>query len=266
MRLSIDCRLRYEVRTPTSFILAIQAADGADQAVLDETILLPPGVSADFFVDAFAGNRFIRFLAQPGPLDIGYIAQVERRAQVDQRGFIGGDVVNDLPATVLPYLNPSRYCPSDRLTAFARQTFGARPQGLGQVQAIADWIAATITYEAGTSSDTTSAIDTLVDRKGVCRDFAHIGIALCRALDMPARFASCYALDLQPADFHAVFQVYLDGAWRTFDATRRAPLGGLVPIGFGRDAADVPFAATFGDARFEAKSILVTRADEAPAA
>lgn len=266
MRLSIDCRLRYEVRTPTSFILAIQAADGADQAVIDETILLPPGVTADFFVDAFAGNRFIRFLAQPGPLDIGYAATVERLGVVDHRDFIGGAVVNDLPATVLPYLNPSRYCPSDRLTAFARQTFGRSPQGLGQVQAITDWIAAAITYQAGISSDATSAIDTLVDRKGVCRDFAHIGIALCRALDMPARFASCYALDLQPADFHAVFQVYLDGAWRTFDATRRAPLAGLVAIGFGRDAADVPFAATFGDARFEAKSITVKQAAEAPAA
>ncbi|MBI1682089.1 transglutaminase-like domain-containing protein [Caulobacter hibisci] len=265
MRLSIDCRLRYEVRTPTSFILAIQAADGADQTVDDETILLPPGVAADFFVDAFAGNRFVRFVAQPGPLDIVYTAQVDRRGIVDQRGFIGGAVINDLPVSVLPYLNPSRYCPSDRLTPFARQTFGARPQGLGQVQAIADWIAASITYQAGVSSDVTSAIDTLVDRAGVCRDFAHIGVALCRALDIPARFVSCYAFDLSPPDFHAVFQVYLDGAWRTFDATRRAPLAGLVPIGFGRDAADVPFAASFGDARFEAKSILVTRVDNTPA-
>lgn len=265
MRLSIDCRLRYDVRRPTSFILAVQAADGADQAVIDETILLPPGVEADFFVDAFAGNRFVRFLAQPGPLDIGYAAQVERVGLVDQRGFIGGEVINDLPLTVLPYLNPSRYCPSDRLTAFARQTFGASPQGLGQARAIADWIAASVAYRAGTSSGATSALDTLVDRVGVCRDFAHLGAALCRALDMPARFVSCYALDLRPADFHAVFQVYLDGAWRTFDPTRRAPLGGLVSIGFGRDAADVAFAATFGDARFESKSISVRRLDKSSA-
>lgn len=265
MRLSIDCRLRYDVRAPTSFILAIQAADGADQDVHDETILLPPGITADFFVDAFAGNRFIRFLAQPGPLDIGYVAEVERRSVVDQRDFIGGEVVNDLPLTVLPYLNPSRYCPSDRLTAFARQTFGTRPQGLGQAQAITDWIAGSIAYEAGTSSGATSALDTLVDRVGVCRDFAHLGVTLCRALDMPARFVSCYALNLRPADFHAVFQVYLGGAWRTFDPTRRASLAGLVPIGFGRDAADVAFAATFGDGRFEAKSIAIRQLETSSA-
>jgi transglutaminase-like putative cysteine protease len=264
MRFKLDCRLAYEVRTPSTFILAIQAADGAGQSVLDEAIALPPGLEAQFFVDALAANRFVRFLAQPGRLEIGYRATVEPRGQVDHRAFVGGEVVSNLPVDTLPYLNPSRYCQSDRLTAFARESFGSAPQGLGQVQAIAAWIAGHLTYAAGSSTGTTSAVDTLIDRRGVCRDYAHLGVALCRALDIPARFVSCYAWRLEPADFHAVFQVFLAGAWRTFDPTGLAPLTGLIPIAFGRDAADVPFVSVFGDADFQDKSVTV-RLDDAAA-
>lgn len=262
MRFKVHCRLVYEVKTPASFIVAVQAADGAGQAVLEETIRLPPGLEAQFFIDPLEANRFVRFLAQPGRLELAYEAVVEPRGQVDHRAFVGGAVVNDLPAEVLGYLNPSRYCPSDRLTAFARQTFGAAPQGLGQVQAIAGWITSHITYRCGSSTETTSAIDTLVDRHGVCRDFAHVGVALCRALDIPARFVSCYAWRLQPPDFHAVFQAFLGGAWRTFDPTGLAPLTGLIPIAFGRDAADVPFVSYFGDVEFQEKFVDVRLLDE----
>ena len=262
MRFTIDCRLRYEVRTPTSFILAVQAADGAEQSVLDEAITLPPGLKAEFFVDRFAGNRFVRFLAQPGQLELGYAATVLSLAQVDHQSGLNAASVNDLPLDVLPYLNPSRYCPSDRLAAFATDSFGALTSGLAQAQAIADWISGHVTYEAGATTGATWAIDTLVERRGVCRDYAHLGVALCRALDLPARFVSCYAWRLDPPDFHAVFQVYLDGRWRTFDATRLAPLSGLIPIAFGRDAADVPFASFFGEADFEEKHITVRRLDE----
>lgn len=265
MRFKVECRLVYEVKTPASFIVAVQASDGASQAVLEESIRLPPGLEAQFFIDGSAANRFIRFMAQPGRLDLAYEAVVEPSGFVDHRAFVGGAVVNDLPVEVLPYLAPSRYCQSDRLTAFARQTFGGAPQGLGQVQAIAAWIGANIVYEHGTSTGTTSAVDTLIDRHGVCRDFAHLGVALCRALDIPARFVSCYAWRLEPADFHAVFQVFLAGAWRTFDATGLAPLSGLIPIAFGRDAADVPFVSYFGDVEFLEKWVDVRLLDEAAA-
>ncbi|MET3665221.1 transglutaminase family protein [Caulobacter sp. 1776] len=260
MDLEIGCRLRFDVREPTTFVLAIQVADGAGQALRDERIDLPDGVEAEFFVDAFAANRFIRFLAQTGFLDFGYQARVRKETVVDHRRFIADASVRDLPLNVLPYLAPSRYCQSDRLEAFARQTFGRQPGGLGTAQAIADWIGDHIAYEAGSSYGHTSALDTLIDRKGVCRDFAHLGVALARALDMPTRFVACYALDLEPADFHAVFEVFLDGAWRTFDATRKVSITGLVPIAFGRDAADVPFVSTFGDARFVEMTVEVRRA------
>lgn len=264
MRFKVECRLVYEVKTPTSFIVAVQAADGAGQTVLREDIRLPLGLEAQFFVDPMCSNRFVRFMAQPGRLDLGYEAVVEPTGFVDHRAFVGGAVVNDLPVEVLPYLAPSRYCQSDRLTPFARQVFGSSPQGLGQAQAISAWINANITYELGSSTGTTSAVDTLIDRHGVCRDFAHLGVALCRALDIPARFVSCYAWRLEPADFHAVFQVFLAGAWRTFDPTGLAPLSGLIPIAFGRDAADVPFASYFGDVDFLDKSVEVSQVEPCP--
>jgi transglutaminase-like putative cysteine protease len=264
VRLSIRSRLRYEVRAPTTFIFAIQAAGAPGETVLSETIVLPPGVEADFIVDAQGPNRLVRFLAQPGSVEIAYEAVVEKAPRLDHRPFLGPSLVRDLPAAVLPYLFPSRYCQSDRLVDFASREFGRLPQGLGQAQAICDWIAAQIDYRAGASHGSTSAIDTLIDRAGVCRDFAHLGVALCRALDMPARAVSCYAWKLDPPDFHAVFQVFLDGQWMTFDATRLAPLEGLVQIAAGRDAADIAFASYFGQAELEEKEILVTALCGAP--
>lgn len=258
MRLSVHTRLRYEVRAPTTFIFAVQAGGGFGEAILSEDIELPPGVEADFIVGAGGPNRLVRFLARPGEFDLTYRAQIETAGDRDQRRFVGGAVINDLPADVLSYLSPSRYCQSDRLTNFARSEFGGFPQGLGQVQAVTDWIFNRITYCAASSPEGTSALDTLVSRAGVCRDFAHLGAAICRALDLPARIVSCYAWKLEPPDFHAVFQVFLDGAWITFDATRLAPLEGLVHIASGRDAADVPFAAYFGQATLIDKQIDVS--------
>ncbi|RYG09806.1 MAG: transglutaminase family protein [Caulobacteraceae bacterium] len=260
VRLSVHTRLRYEVRAPTTFIFMVQAGGGFGETILSEDIELPPGVEADFIVGSGAPNRLVRFLARPGEFDLTYRAEIETAGDRDQRRFVGGAVINDLPADVLPYLSPSRYCQSDLLTNFARSEFGGFPQGLGQVQAVTDWIFNRITYCAASSPEGTSALDTLVSRAGVCRDFAHLGAAICRALDLPARIVSCYAWKLEPPDFHAVFQVFLDGAWITFDATRLAPLEGLVHIASGRDAADVPFSAYFGQATLIDKQIEVSEA------
>jgi len=260
LRLNVHTRLRYEVRCPTTFIFALQVGGGFGETLLTEDIQLPPGAEADFIVDAFGPNRLVRFMAWPGEFDLVYRAQVETAASRDQRRFVGGAVIKDLPPEVLPYLSPSRYCQSDLLTNFARSEFGGFPQGLGQVQAVADWIASHIAYQAGSSDEGTSALDTLISRAGVCRDFAHLGAAICRALDMPARIVSCYAWRLEPCDFHAVFQVFLDGAWMTFDATRLAPIEGLVQIASGRDAADVAFVTYFGQATLLDKQIEVTDA------
>jgi len=257
MRLSVGSRLRYEVRSPTTFVMAIQANGASGEEIVSEQILLPLGVEADFFVDPLGPSRFVRFMAQPGRVEIAYNAVIEKTPAADQRNFVGSAVINALPPAVLPYLRPSRYCQSDRLSGFAEREFRRLSQGLGQAQGIADWIFNNVDYRIGASNGTTSAIDTLVERAGVCRDFAHLGAALCRALDLPARVVSCYAWKLWPQDFHAVFEVFLDGAWVTFDATRLAPLEGLVQIGAGRDAADVAFASFFGQAWLEDMSINV---------
>lgn len=258
MRLSIETRLSYEVRAPAAFIFAVQCGSGFGETVLSEEIDLPLGVEADFIIDATGPNRLVRFTARPGAFELAYRALVETGHTVDHRRFQGGAVISDLPAEVLPYLLPSRYCQSDLLTNFARREFGGFPQGIGQVQAIVDWIHGHVTYCRNSSPEGTSALDTLVSRAGVCRDFAHLGAAIVRALDMPARVVSCYAWKLTPADFHAVFQVFLGGQWVTFDATRLAPLDGLVQIASGRDAADVAFASYFGQVTPRGMAISVS--------
>ena len=166
-----------------------------------------------------------------------------------------------LPMEVLPYLNASRYCQSDRLSRFANRQFGQEPAGHQRVTAICNWIRDNVDYQAGTSDALTSAYDTLGDRAGVCRDFAHLAITLCRAVGIPARYISAYAWQLSPPDFHAVFEAFLQGpgggAWYLFDPTRMAALDGLVRIGAGRDAADVAFCSIYGNAEAQPPSVWI---------
>ena len=159
------------------------------------------------------------------------------------------------------YLQASRFCESDRLVDFAREQFGALEPGFSRVTAICNWICENVEYRRGSSNEQTSATETLAQRAGVCRDFAHLAIALCRALDIPARFVSCYALGLAPADFHAVFEAYLGGAWWLFDPTRQAALDGLIRIGIGRDAAEVAFASIYGKAEPEDMRVRIETGD-----
>jgi transglutaminase-like putative cysteine protease len=144
--------------------------------------------------------------------------------------------------------------PSDKLAQFAICEFAGVPRGHSRVSTICGWIYQNIEYR---SDSETTAVETLVQRVGVCRDFAHLGIAFCRALGIPARFITCYAFGLSPPDFHAVFEAYLDGRWWLFDATRQAALDGVVRIGLGRDAAEVAFATPFGDASADAPKVWI---------
>jgi transglutaminase-like putative cysteine protease len=144
------------------------------------------------------------------------------------------------------FLFPSRYCQSDRLGRLAWDLFGKIEHPYEKVVAITDWIHDNVDYELGSTTSITSAFDTVTQRAGVCRDFAHLGIALCRALNIPARYFSGYAYELEPPDFHACFEAFIDGHWFIFDATRLAHLNGLIRIGNGRDAADAAVASIFG--------------------
>ncbi|UUZ78191.1 transglutaminase family protein [Polaromonas sp. P1(28)-13] len=151
-----------------------------------------------------------------------------------------------VPDEVLRYLMPSRYCESDTLSRAAQQLFGQLPPGLGRVHAIESWIHDSIAYLPGFSSSTTTGQNVFVQRAGVCRDFAHLGITLCRALNIPARLVVGYVhFDEPPQDFHALFEAWLDDRWVLFDPTRMAPIDRLVRVGTGRDAKDVAFATIF---------------------
>ena len=163
---------------------------------------------------------------------------------------------------ILPYLNPSRYCQSDKLYRLADNLFGRIDNPFEKVMAVTDWIHRNVLYQSGSSTTQTSAYDTVTEQRGVCRDFAHLGIALCRALTIPARYFTGYAYQLVPQDFHACFEVYLDGEWILFDATKLVPLNGLVKIATGRDAADTALANIFGDITFTAMQVNCQLAED----
>lgn len=265
MKFALGCRLAYRVAGPSTFVLNIQPARLEQQRVLAERLRLTPDLPVESYVMPESGNRYLRFVAPPGELEVAYEAEVELAPHRADPAGVGEIPAGELPFEVLPHLYPSRYCQSDRLPRAAAADFGGLPPGHPRVTGLCNWIHEQIAYQRGTSDVHTSACDTLVDRAGVCRDFAHLGIALCRALGIPARYASAYAWRLDPPDFHGIFQAWLDGRWWWFDATRQAPVDGLVRIGVGRDAAEVSFATIHGDAAPAGMEVWIERTD-APAA
>lgn len=262
MSFQVRAELAYEVAAPSTLLLAIQVAATRGQTIVEESLELPPGVRAKFLLSPDGENRFVRLETdQIGPLALAYQAQVQIRPDVVQVADISQVEVADLPGAVLPYLFASRYCPSDLLGDFAHQNFGAVKHPLAQARAIADWIHREVRYETGSSTTATTALDTLDERRGVCRDFAHLGITLCRALSIPARYFSGYAWNLQPPDFHACFEVWADGHWFLFDPTGLSVPDGLVRIGTGRDAADTAVATLFGPVTLTRQRVSCESAD-----
>ena len=253
----IDALLEYEVAAPSHLLLNIEAARSGAQALISEDLVIEPAVPLQAFCDEGSGNRFVRFDAAPGPLRIRYKAHVQR-VWAEVPTDLAEVPVNEVPNEILHYLMPSRYCESDLMSRCALQLFGDLPPGIGRVQAIVDWIHDSITYEPGSSDSTTTAREVFVERAGVCRDFAHLGITFCRALNIPARLAVGYVwFDEPPQDFHAVFEAWLGGQWVLFDATRMAPVDRLVRVGTGRDAKDVAFCTLFGPVSMTAKTLSV---------
>jgi transglutaminase-like putative cysteine protease len=194
-------------------------------------------------------------------LSVNYHAQVElHHAPVPLH--LEEAAVTAVPDDVMRYLMPSRYCESDIMSRAAQQLFGHLSPGLSRVRAIESWIHDSIHYLPGFSNSTTTAQEVFVQRAGVCRDFAHLGITLCRALNIPARLVVGYVyFDEPPQDFHAVFEAWLDGRWVLFDATRMAPNDRLVRVGTGRDAKDVAFATIFGNVQMLRKELVVDQGD-----
>jgi transglutaminase-like putative cysteine protease len=246
VRFSVGCEIGYEVAQSATLIFNIEAMRGGRQRILSEELTITPDLTADEKTAGETGNRYLRLTVPQGIVHVRYSAQIELDPLHQAAAVIDEVPIATLPLDVLPFLNPSRYCPSDELARFANRQFGNIEPGFGRVVAICNWINSEVDYQFGTSDTTTTAADTFSLRAGVCRDFAHLGITFCRALGIPARFVSCYAWQLEPQDFHAVFEAYLGDRWYLFDATRMAALDGLVRIGVGRDAADTAFATIYG--------------------
>jgi len=245
-RIQVGCRLQYDIQSASTFLLNVSAAQNNYQSTFDESISIEPYHKIEECSVGQLGNRLLRLTADPGPLTINYRATVELHADELDSANVGESQYEDLPADVLAYLNPSRYCESDKLFRFASEEFGELLPGYSRVTAICNWTYEQLTYTPGSTGPTSTACDVLLQRTGVCRDYAHVAISLCRAMGIPARYVSGYAVNLQPPDFHGFFEAYLDGRWFLFDATRLAPVGGFVRIGTGRDAADVAFATIRG--------------------
>ncbi len=253
----IDCQLDYQLNGPCDFLFQIHALQGLGQQVLEESLEITPMVAARVYADPTVGHRFTRLQAGPGPLTLRYRARVQRTRA--PRELDAPEMpIAELPDELMHNLMPTRYCESDLLSRAAQKLFGGLPPGHARVQAIADWIHANIDYQVGTSVATTTASDVFRQRVGVCRDFSHLGVTFCRALNIPARLVVGYSrFDEPPPDFHAVFEAWLGGQWVMFDATRMSPVDELVRIGMGRDAKDVAFATIFGPAVMTSMSPLI---------
>jgi transglutaminase-like putative cysteine protease len=253
IRLQLQVDLSYEIRDPAGadFIFNIHAAHTAHQTVEQENLVLSQQVGTEIETDPTTATRFMRLHANPGHLQVTYWATVLINHHRADPNTLKEVPVRCLPLAALPYVYPSRYCQSDRLLRMANKNFGHLWQGYSRVLAIQHWVQSHVTFASNTSNSNTSAVDTLVEQAGVCRDFTHLMIALCRALNIPARVATGtdYGADpiLGPPDFHAYVEVYLGDRWYIFDASGTGIPMGFLRIGTGRDAADVAFATIFGD-------------------
>jgi transglutaminase-like putative cysteine protease len=250
MKFNVNSSLSYVVNGPTTFIFNIQALNTNSQRVLEERLEINPQMNLEEYTSHDGNSRFLRLkVQQPTNFTLTYTAVVEMNYVIlDESASATTVPVLELDSYIASFIYPSRYCQSDLLMKFAYKQFGNYGSVYQTVLAITEWIYANIEYTIGSTNSQTSAIDTIIERAGVCRDFAHLGIALCRALSIPARYFTGYAYQLNPPDFHACMEVFIDGNWIIFDSTKLAPLNGLVKISNGRDAADSAVASIFGNA------------------
>lgn len=247
MKFKIFSELSYEVFTLTTFFFNIQVAKCAGQHILEESLSISPDLIFSEYSLKDSDARFIKMQINYGNFTITYQATVE----VEEKLIDENTLITSLPLIktdheVLPYISPSRHCESDKLIHFAQKEFGHLSNDYEKANAISDWIFKTIAYRTASTNSSISACDTLISREGVCKDFAHLGIALCRAMDIPARYFSGYASNLNPPDIHACFEAYLGGQWINFDATHLSEKNGLVKISNGKDASEIAVATYYG--------------------
>jgi transglutaminase-like putative cysteine protease len=259
MWLNTSCELAFHIAAPVPFVLMLRPRSGAQQWIAREEYRLEPSVPVFEYTDDY-GNLCQRLIAPAGAFKVRTSADVMTSDTVDVAFGTPFVEIQNLPDAVLSYLLPSRYCESDRFHDMAIDITAGQFPGYNQVAAIVSWLRATIRYRPGSSDTPISATETNARQYGVCRDLAHLGIALCRGISIPARMVVGYLHDLQPMDLHAWFEAYVGGRWYTFDPTQAKLSGGYVAVGYGRDAADVAIYNQFGAAVYPtAQTVRVRR-------
>lgn len=261
MQVQIGFELVLDSGSPTPTAASLEPPSYVGQRIVTPRLTLTPQVPLRSYFDSF-GNIVWRWTAPPGRLRIHYDAVAEVWPLADLvYPELPGTPVDQLPDSVLMYTLPSRYCPSDLARDDAWRLFGEVPDGWVRVQAICDWVHRNIVYASGSSTGTTSGYEAYQRREGVCRDFAHIAVMFCRALNIPARYVYGYLPDINgpvnpdPMDFHAWFEAYLGGAWQTFDARHNRPRSGRVVIARGRDAVDTAILTSYGDSHLTSLTV-----------
>lgn len=244
--LNIRCELEYEASDSADYIFNIEAAFHPGQQIISEKLTFDPCDLITCGLDPTGSNRLAKISGTSGKLLVQYEALVQINYLLPN-GDEEEMSIAQLPVDVIPYIWSSRYCESDSVSQFALETFGTLPRGYSRVVSICQWIRDNIKYQIGSTVGTMSARDVLTNKAGVCRDFAHLGITFCRALNIPARFVTGYTwYSDPPPDFHAIFEAYLGGRWILFDATELAPITDLVRIATGKDASETAFSTIFG--------------------
>jgi transglutaminase-like putative cysteine protease len=244
MIIDVDVDLQYEAPAAATILLQIEAAAVPGQIIQHAHIDLPSGIN---FTRVAAEDRvgYRIWMEVSGEFACRYRSRIEAVRPDVALERLAATTLAKLPSGVVRYLMPSRNCPSDRFLPFANSEFGHLRDG-EKVVAIRNWVSSNVTYTPGTSSSATTAVDTFLERRGVCRDFAHLFIVLARASGIPARYASVYATGVQPQDFHAVAQVYLSGEWHLIDPAGMSRPDSTAIIGVGQDSVDVSLVTSFG--------------------
>lgn len=258
----LTATLHYKVSGPATLLLNIQPAISKGQAIVREKLTLSPAVDHQEFTLSFNDARMIRIdHREASGISIAYTATVSKPTTVNHPDSTPRSS-NHFGRDELRYLFPSRYCPSDKIFKLAQNQFGHYDDTYTTVLGITNWIYENIAYTSGATDEHSTALDVLISRQGVCRDFAHLGILFCRALNIPARYITGYAYQLQPPDFHACFEALIGMEWVLFDATRHAPTDGLIRIAYGMDAAETSFANHFGEIAFAGMEVSCQLADD----
>ncbi|MHB9880029.1 transglutaminase-like domain-containing protein [Pacificimonas sp. ICDLI1SI03] len=259
MKININVHLDYSLAGPSDILLQIEAAAMPDQKVEAAHIFVPgEGHFARVPGEEYIGERI--WIRRDERFTADYSATVSIDRPVGDCSRLAQVPVHLLPGDVIKYLMGSRYCPANQFQSFVETEFG-KLSGGARIMALRDWIERKFAYTPGSSNADTTALDTFVKRQGICRDYAHVLVTLARASGIPARAASVYAVGVEPQDFHAVAEVFLDGEWHLVDPTGMAPVDGIARIGVGRDAADISFMTIYGAATLEAQTVEVEKVE-----